>query len=105
MVIESVDIAVSQELIDWACEALYKLAEAIRELCDSIIQAWQRFAKAIRETCWRVFDWVRDAAKAVERHPGWPTITRRAPRTLGRHSAMRTRQVRQWRWSPMYGRR
>lgn len=102
---ESVDITVSQELIDRACEALYKFAEAIRELCDTIIQAWQRFVKALGETCWRVLDWVRDAAKAAERHPGWPTSTQRAPRTLGRHNAMRTRQVRQWRWSPMYGRR
>ena len=95
MVSESVDIAVSQELIDRACEALYKLAEAVRELCETFVQAWQRFVKAIGETCWRVLDWVRDVAKAAERHPGWPTITRRAPRTLGRHNAMRTRQVRQ----------
>ncbi len=103
--IESVDIAISQELIDRAYEALYNLAEAIRELCDIIVQAWQRFVKAIGETCWRVLDWVRDVAKEAERHPSWPTIARRAPRTLGRNNAMRTRQVRQWRWSPMCGRR
>ena len=105
MMVKSDDVAVSQELIDRACEALYKLAEAIRELCDTIIQAWQRFVKAIRETCWRVLGWVRDVAKAAERHPGWPTSTQRAPRTLGRHNAMRTRQVRRWRWNPLYGRR
>jgi len=102
---DNADISISQELIDQACEALYKFAEAIRELCDIIVQAWQRFVKAIRETCWHVLDWMGDVAKAAKRYHSWPTITRRAPRTLGRHNAMRTRQVRQWRWNPMYGRR
>ena len=96
---------VSQEQFDQICEVMRGFAAAIGELCDQLVQAWARMVKAIAEAFRPLLEWASDVAIELKRHAQRPTITHRAPRTLGRHNAMRTRRVRQWRWSPMYGRR
>lgn len=100
-----IDIAISQEQIDRACEALRQLAEAIHEMCERIVEAWHRWAQELAAICQRIVGWVRDVAQQERCCGQWPTLNRRAPRLLGRADVMRARTIWQWRWSPMYGRR
>ncbi len=103
--IGAADAALSQEQIDAILAAMRDFAAAVGELCERVVQAWANMAKAVAEALGPLLEWIGDIAVVVERVRRQQVIDYRAPRTLGRHNAMRTRQVRQWRWSPLYGRR
>ena len=103
--IETADAALSQEQIDAILAAMRDLAAALGELCERVAQAFANMAKAVAEALGPSLEWIGDIAVAMERGRRQQAIDYRAPRELGRDYAMRAQCVRQWRWSPMYGRR
>ncbi len=106
-----------REVVRAFAVSLINLIEALRNPTNAMEWAEENWGVGVRaaatEACERIAKRVEQyaaaetAAQEARCSLGWQQLkpALRPPNMLGHEDAVRARQIRAWRWSPMYGRR